>query len=90
MADANDLLPAARDCIAALLAQPSAAELDQASAVLDRLERQLEAERLAAIEQAEREYQMRLPMAPLPHCAGQPRSLARASARLAIQLELQP
>ena len=41
----------------------------------------LDRETAALIAQAEAEYQLRLPMAPLPHCAGQPRTLARAHAR---------
>lgn len=51
---------------------------------------ELERERLAVIARAEREYQLRLPMAPIPHCAGQPRSLARdlVCAARPVQLEL--
>lgn len=59
---------------------------EQEQLLADRLAR----ENSATIARAEREYQLRLPMAPLPHCAGQPRSLARDFVRACrpIQLEL--
>ncbi len=50
---------------------------------------ELERERLATIARAEHEYQLRLPMAPIPHCAGQPRSLARDLVRAARPLQLE-
>jgi hypothetical protein len=71
----------------AVAAKPKASDGGGAS-----LQAGLEQERLATIARAEREYQLRLPMAPIPHCAGQPRSLARdfVQAQRPLQEELYP